>query len=127
MQQFYPLPKFGDSYTLIGSWLINDQPAGIGIREDRALITQDLSRFYPHILSKDRFSCKPDARSAIGQSFSALSGLPHLHRQHTYTAHLNTVDRDGDRFLAVQAPSTYSKGKKCSGVGFDKAPPSCCR
>lgn len=101
VQQFYPLPKFGDSYTLIGSWLINDQPAGIGIREDRALITRDLSRFYPHILSKDRFSCKPDARSAIGQSFSALSGLPHLHRQHTYTAHLNTVDRDGDRFLAV--------------------------
>jgi glutathionylspermidine synthase len=26
---------------------INDQPGGI--REDRALITQDLSRFYPHI------------------------------------------------------------------------------
>ena len=49
VQEFYPLPKFGDSYTLIGSWLINDQPAGIGIREDRALITQDLSRFYPHI------------------------------------------------------------------------------
>jgi len=49
VQAFYPLPKFGDSYTLIGSWLINDQPAGIGIREDRALITQDLSRFYPHI------------------------------------------------------------------------------
>ncbi len=39
--------KFGDSYTLIGSWPINDQPAGIGIREDRALITRDLSRFYP--------------------------------------------------------------------------------
>lgn len=49
VQEFYPLPKFGDSYTLIGSWLINDQPAGIGIREDRAMITQDLSRFYPHI------------------------------------------------------------------------------
>ena len=31
------------------NWLINDEPAGIGIREDRALITQDLSRFYPHI------------------------------------------------------------------------------
>ncbi|MBN0683780.1 glutathionylspermidine synthase family protein, partial [Pseudomonas aeruginosa] len=28
VQAFYPLPKFGDSYTLIGSWLINDQPAG---------------------------------------------------------------------------------------------------
>ncbi|MBK4714422.1 MULTISPECIES: glutathionylspermidine synthase family protein [Tenebrionibacter/Tenebrionicola group] len=49
IQQFHPLPKFGDSYTLIGSWLINDRPAGIGLREDRELITQDLSRFYPHI------------------------------------------------------------------------------
>lgn len=48
IQQFHALPQFGDSYTLIGSWLIDDQPAGIGIREDRALITQDLSRFYPH-------------------------------------------------------------------------------
>ncbi|MFU9135401.1 glutathionylspermidine synthase family protein [Erwinia tasmaniensis] len=48
VQQFHPLPKFGDSYTLIGSWLVNDRPAGIGLREDRALITQDLSRFYPH-------------------------------------------------------------------------------
>ncbi|PRD15814.1 glutathionylspermidine synthase family protein [Pantoea coffeiphila] len=48
VQQFHPLPKFGDSYTLIGSWLIDDQPAGIGLREDRELITQDLSRFYPH-------------------------------------------------------------------------------
>ncbi len=50
VQQFHPLPKFGDSYMLIGSWLVNDQPAGIGIREDRALITRDMSRFYPHIL-----------------------------------------------------------------------------
>lgn len=48
IQQFHPLPQFKESYTLIGSWLVNDQPAGIGLREDRALITQDLSRFYPH-------------------------------------------------------------------------------
>ena len=58
VRAFYQLPKFGDSYTLIGSWLINDQPAGIGIREDRALITQDLSRFYPHILLS---RVRPDA------------------------------------------------------------------
>lgn len=50
VQDFHPLPKFGDSYTLIGSWLVNDQSAGICIREDRELITQDLSRFYPHII-----------------------------------------------------------------------------
>ncbi|WP_413721497.1 glutathionylspermidine synthase family protein [Sodalis sp. RH24] len=50
VQQFCPLPRFGDSYTVIGSWLVNDRPCGIGIREDKELITQDLSRFYPHII-----------------------------------------------------------------------------
>lgn len=50
VQQFQPLPRFGDSYTLIGSWLVGDTPCGIGLREDRELITQDLSRFYPHII-----------------------------------------------------------------------------
>jgi glutathionylspermidine synthase len=49
-QAYNPLPKFGDSYTLIGSWLVNDQPAGISIREDTSLITQDMSRFLPHII-----------------------------------------------------------------------------
>lgn len=50
MQEFSPLPQFGDSYTLIGSWVIGDQPAGIGIREDDSLITKDSSRFVPHII-----------------------------------------------------------------------------
>ena len=50
VQQYHPLPQFGDSYTLIGSWLVNDSPAGIGLREDRSRITQDLSRYYPHII-----------------------------------------------------------------------------
>lgn len=50
VQQYHPLPQFGDSYTLIGSWLVGDTPCGIGLREDRSLITQDLSRFYPHVI-----------------------------------------------------------------------------
>ncbi len=50
VQQYCPLPRFGDSYTVIGSWLINDTPCGIGLREDKAMITQDLSRFYPHVI-----------------------------------------------------------------------------
>ncbi|AXW86720.1 hypothetical protein AU509_08610 [Lonsdalea britannica] len=50
VQQYHPLPKFGDSYTLIGSWLVGDKACGIGLREDKSLITQDLSRFYPHII-----------------------------------------------------------------------------
>ncbi|BET98278.1 glutathionylspermidine synthase family protein [Xenorhabdus taiwanensis] len=50
IQQFHALPKFDGNYALVGSWLVDDQSAGICIREDRELITQDLSRFYPHII-----------------------------------------------------------------------------
>lgn len=49
-QAYHPLPKFGDNYTLIGSWLVNDQPAGISVREDASIVTQDLSRYLPHII-----------------------------------------------------------------------------
>ncbi|UUQ62831.1 glutathionylspermidine synthase family protein [Pseudomonas fuscovaginae UPB0736] len=50
LQQFQPLPTFAGSYTVLGSWMIGDQPAGIGIREDHSLITKDTSRFLPHII-----------------------------------------------------------------------------
>ena len=50
LQGFAPLPKFGDSYTLIGSWVIGDLASGIGIREDDTLITKDSSRFLPHVV-----------------------------------------------------------------------------
>lgn len=50
IQEFHSLPKFNDSYTLVGSWLVNDEACGICLREDHALVTQDLSRFYPHII-----------------------------------------------------------------------------
>tara|TARA_R100001443_G_scaffold95298_1_gene101816 strand:- start:86156 stop:87304 length:1149 start_codon:yes stop_codon:yes gene_type:complete len=49
-QALAPLPKFGDSYTLIGSWVVGDSAAGICIREDNSLITKDSSRFLPHII-----------------------------------------------------------------------------
>lgn len=51
LQALAPLPRFGDSYTLIGSWTIGDQAAGISIREDDSLITKDTSRFLPHIIA----------------------------------------------------------------------------
>ena len=50
LQAFSPLPRFGDSYTLIGSWVIADVASGIGIREDDSLITKDSSRFLPHVV-----------------------------------------------------------------------------
>lgn len=49
-QAYYSLPQFGDNHTLIGSWLVNDEPAGISVREDVSPITQDLSRYLPHII-----------------------------------------------------------------------------
>jgi glutathionylspermidine synthase len=49
-QEYHALPRFADSYTLIGSWVVGDQPAGIGIREDDSLITRDTARFVPHIV-----------------------------------------------------------------------------
>jgi len=50
-QAFRPLPKFGDSYTLIGSWIVDDEAVGMGIREDATLITRDTSRFVPHYIT----------------------------------------------------------------------------
>ena len=50
VQQYAPLPKFGDSHTLVGSWLVNDRAAGISIREDASLVTQDMARYIPHVI-----------------------------------------------------------------------------
>lgn len=49
-QAYSPLPRFGGNFTLIGSWLVNDEAAGISIREDSSQITQDSSRYLPHII-----------------------------------------------------------------------------
>ncbi|VTP59974.1 Glutathionylspermidine synthase [Serratia rubidaea] len=38
-------------YTLIGSWLVGDRAAGIGLREDNSPITKDSSRFVPHFIA----------------------------------------------------------------------------
>lgn len=34
---------------MIGSWLVDGEPAGIGIRED-GLITGNTARFVPHVI-----------------------------------------------------------------------------
>lgn len=49
-QAFNPLPCFDGNYAVIGSWLVGDEPAGMAVREDKSLITKDLSRFIPHII-----------------------------------------------------------------------------
>jgi glutathionylspermidine synthase len=50
VQRFHPLPEFDGNFPLIGSWLVADRAAGMGLREDRSRITQDSSRFVPHAI-----------------------------------------------------------------------------
>jgi glutathionylspermidine synthase len=50
LQELAPLPAFGDNRPVIGSWIVGGECRGIGIREDRSLITKDTSRFVPHAI-----------------------------------------------------------------------------
>jgi glutathionylspermidine synthase len=49
-QACQPLPCFDGHYPVLGSWVVGDRACGLGIREDRSLITQDSSRFLPHFI-----------------------------------------------------------------------------
>ncbi len=49
VQELCPLPEFDGNYPVIGSWIIGQQPAGMGIRESSELITTNTSRFIPHL------------------------------------------------------------------------------
>jgi glutathionylspermidine synthase len=50
-QGYHALPQFGGNHTVIGSWIVGEEPAGIGIREDDSPITKNSSRFVPHHFS----------------------------------------------------------------------------
>lgn len=49
-QQYVALPNFDGNNAVIGSWVIDGESAGIGVRESDSLITNNLSRFVPHII-----------------------------------------------------------------------------
>ena len=50
-QAYHELPVFGANHAVIGSWIVGEEPAGIGIREDDSPITTNSSRFVPHYFS----------------------------------------------------------------------------
>ena len=50
-QQLFELPDFDNNYPVIGSWIIGQEAAGMGIREANNLITDNKSRFVPHLIS----------------------------------------------------------------------------
>jgi glutathionylspermidine synthase len=43
-----PLPCVDGNHAVIGSWIVGDHAAGIGMREDDTPITTDAARFLPH-------------------------------------------------------------------------------
>jgi glutathionylspermidine synthase len=49
-QQLCELPKFNNKHAVVGSWLIGQEAAGIGIRESGSLVTNNSSQFVPHLI-----------------------------------------------------------------------------
>ena len=49
-QQPAELPAFDGNRPVFGVWMVDHEPAGLGIREDTRRITGNLSRFVPHFI-----------------------------------------------------------------------------
>jgi glutathionylspermidine synthase len=45
-------PSFDGNHPVFGAWIVDHEPAGLGIREDTRLVTGNLSRFVPHFLRR---------------------------------------------------------------------------
>jgi glutathionylspermidine synthase len=48
VQRQFQMPEFQGNYPVIGSWIIGEEAAGMGIREGSNSITTNKSRFVPH-------------------------------------------------------------------------------
>ncbi|WP_037606559.1 glutathionylspermidine synthase family protein [Streptacidiphilus rugosus] len=49
-QEFAPLPDFEGNRTVLGAWVVDGEPAGLGIRESAGLVTDEYARFVPHLI-----------------------------------------------------------------------------
>ncbi|MFH5773695.1 glutathionylspermidine synthase family protein [Paracoccus sp. NGMCC 1.201697] len=50
LQALAPLPEFDGFHPVLGAWMVGEECCGLGLREDRARITHNLSRFKPHFI-----------------------------------------------------------------------------
>lgn len=50
VQAYAPLFSAEGQHAVLGSWVIGDRAAGLGMREDAGRITRNLSRFVPHVI-----------------------------------------------------------------------------
>lgn len=52
-QEFCEPDSFDGNYPVLGSWVIGQESAGMGIRESETLVTGNLSKFIPHLIEKE--------------------------------------------------------------------------
>lgn len=64
-QGYAPLPELNGWHPVIGSWVIGGEAAGMGIRESRSVVTDNLSRFVPHAIVGPEGSVAQAARAGI--------------------------------------------------------------
>lgn len=50
-QEYFPLPEFDGNHPIFGSWVIDGEPRGVGIRESTGPVTDNYSRFIPHLFA----------------------------------------------------------------------------
>ncbi|MFE7855134.1 glutathionylspermidine synthase family protein [Streptomyces sp. NPDC057403] len=49
-QELAPLPAFDGHHVVLGAWVVEDESAGLGLRESSGLITDEYARFLPHVI-----------------------------------------------------------------------------
>ncbi|GCD43515.1 glutathionylspermidine synthase family protein [Streptomyces paromomycinus] len=49
-QELAPLPDFDGNRVVLGAWVVEDESAGLGIRESAGLVTDEYARFLPHVI-----------------------------------------------------------------------------
>ena len=51
VQQYTDLGDYDGNRPVLGVWTVDMEPAGLGIRESDGLVTNNLSRFVPHVIA----------------------------------------------------------------------------
>ncbi|MBI0299564.1 glutathionylspermidine synthase family protein [Streptomyces sp. PRKS01-29] len=49
-QELAPLPDFDGNRVVLGTWVVEGEAAGLGIRESAGLVTDEYARFVPHVI-----------------------------------------------------------------------------
>ncbi|WTW92247.1 glutathionylspermidine synthase family protein [Streptomycetaceae bacterium NBC_01309] len=49
-QEYVPLPNLDGNQVVLGSWIVDGRPAGLGVRESDGPVTDFYARFVPHVV-----------------------------------------------------------------------------